>query len=105
MENYRQQLNDLQTKVSLAVGELRAKHPNIVLNTYNDYQNSEIDEYLEVRNDLSGDTYDVHLLRVDDRGYHVVSVNDGNEHTIGLFDFASTIDVINVYEMLCEAIN
>lgn len=50
---------------------------------------------------MTGNTFDVHLMNVTDKGIRVVDSNDYNSfYFISIEDFISTADKINFYELI-----
>ena len=99
--NFRKQLNDLETQVSQAINDIRKNNKHITLLTKEEVENLECDDYFEVRNDITGSTFEVFVVSVSDEGIKVVEVEDNNRfHTIGLNDFAEIRDRISLYELI-----
>ena len=105
---YRHQLRQFETEISELVGKLRASYPKIPLCLVDKVEDFEPD-FLEMRNDITGDVFDTHLLFLDTNGFRVAEVNyTSEEYTVELYDFSSIEDRINVLEIVSlqiEAIN
>lgn len=101
MTNYRQQLNTLRDNLMTEVRAIRdgLKEPVIFL-TAEQIENCEYDEYLDVRNDMTGGTYEVTLVAISKNIIEVLETEDGTYKEIGLWDLASIEDMITLYEML-----
>lgn len=105
-ENFRKELAQLETKIANYLTELRDKNKEIVLFDKNELENDTPDTYFEMRNDITGNVFDVFVLEITDKGILVVESDDTEKfHTIGLFDFSSTTDRINLIELIEETLN
>lgn len=101
MTNYRQQLANLESEVLNAISDIRNNFGTFIFLSAEDVENGECDEYFEMRNDITGNVFDVHIISVSDKGIKVVEANDSTRfHTIGVNDFATIEDKINLYEIL-----
>lgn len=99
----RKQLTELESKISQKFSELRVEKIAYVFISDEDVDSGEIesDEYLEIRNDITGEVCDVHPIKVSDVGILVVEANDTTKfHTIGLNDLANTFDKISLLELM-----
>lgn len=104
--NFRQQLAELESEVLNAISVIRNNFGTFVFLSAEDIENEECDEYFEMRNDITGNVFDVHIVSVSDKGIKVVEANDSTQfHTIGVNDLASIQDKINLYEMLLQETN
>ena len=102
---YRQQLELLKKEVLNSILDIRKNFSTITFLTDEEIENGECDDYLEVRNDITGNVFDVHLVSISPEGIKVVEADDTTRfHTIGVHDFATIEDKINLYEMLLEKI-
>lgn len=96
-----QDLDNLEAEVQSYFNELLSKQDEFVIFAEEDLEHDSPDDYLEVRNDITGDVFDVHPLRVTRNG--IVSVSaDGefNKHTCLLSDLSSVQDRINLCELM-----
>jgi hypothetical protein len=105
MENstvvFRKELNSLEERLSLRFNELLLINDEIVLVDQNDLDNDSPDNMFEVRNDITGDVFDVYIVKVSKIGLLVFEVNDSTrKHIIKLSDLASTLDRINLIELM-----
>ncbi len=101
----RQKLEALEQEISNVIQEIRTSNPLITLNTIEDVEDDAPD-YYEVRNDMTGNVWDCHILSINANGIVVADANDYKRiHTIGLSDLCSTMDRINLLETLQQKIN
>ena len=99
--NFRQQLKNLESEVLNAISDIRNNFGTFVFLSAEDIENGECEEYFEMRNNITGNVFDVHIVSVSDEGIKVVEANDLTQfHTIGVNDLSSIHDKINLYEML-----
>lgn len=104
--NFRQQLANLESEVLNAILDIRNNFGTFIFLSTEDIESGECDEYFEIRNDITGDVFDVHIVSVSDKGIKVVEANDSTQfHTIRVSDLASIQDKINLYEMLLQETN
>src|SRR5690606_7907997 len=103
--NFRRQLANLESEVLNAISDIRNNFGTFIFLSAEDIENGECDEYFEMRNDITGNVFDVHIVSVSDKGIKVVDANDSTQfYTIGVNDLASIEDKINLYEMLLQKI-
>ena len=96
MNKNRTLLNELKSKIAEDYSRLRNENPVIIIEDEEDYES-----YFEVRNDISGETYDVHVQKVDSTGIHCVKANDtSSQIVIGLNDLASIEDRMILVEIM-----
>jgi hypothetical protein len=94
-------LDNLEVEVSRYFSELLEEQEEFVIFAEEDLEHDTPDDYLEVRNDITGDVFDVHPLKVNRNG--IVSVTtDGDfiKHTFLLSDLTSVQDRINLCELM-----
>lgn len=105
--NFRKQLDELQSQISNAIWDIRKANSKIVFITKDELFDDDFEaEYYEMRNDITGNIFDVHVLSVDENGIHVVEAEDKDRfYTIGIHDLADTRDMINLYEELHLKVN
>lgn len=100
-KNFNNDLDLLETEVSNYFSELLEKQEEIVIFDECDLEHDTPDDYLEMRNDITGDVFDVHPLKVTKDGILVVE-SDGSftRHLIRLSDLGSIQDKINLLELM-----
>jgi hypothetical protein len=94
-------LDDLERDTAMVFSQLLEKQEEFVIFSEEDLEHDSPDDYLEVRNDITGDVFDVHPLRVTRNG--IVSVSaDGDfvKYTFLLSDLSSIQDRINLCELM-----
>jgi hypothetical protein len=105
MENstvvFRKELNSLEERLSLRFNELLLINDEIELFDQNDLDDDSPDDMFGVRNDITGDVFDVYITKVSKIGIIAFEVNDSTrKHIIKLSDLASTLDIINLVELM-----
>lgn len=96
---FRLEKDNLETKVINEINKLRSLYPKVPFLSKDDEDGG--DDYFEVRNDLSGNVFDVFILNISERGIKVIEVEDlSTTKLIGLHDFTSLSDRISLYELL-----
>ena len=104
--NFRQRLANLESEILNAISDIRNNYGTFTFLTAEDIENGDCEEYFEMRNDITGNVFDVHIVSVSDKGIKVVEANDSTQfHTIRVSDLASIQDKINLYEMLLQETN
>ena len=104
--NFRQRLANLESEILNAISDIRNNYGTFTFLTAEDIENGDCEEYFEMRNDITGNVFDVHIVSVSDEGIKVVEANDLTRfHTIEVSDLASIQDKINLYEMLLQETN
>ena len=100
-KNLNNDLDQLETQVYHYFNELLEKQEEIVIFDECDLEHDTPDDYLEVRNDITGNVFDVHPLKVSKNGILVVEA-DGSfvRHLIRLSDLSSTQDKITLIELM-----
>ena len=100
-KNFNNDLDLLETQVSNYFSELLQKQEEIVIFDECDLEHDTPDDYLEMRNDITGDVFDVHPLKVTKNNILVVEA-DGSftRYLIGLQDLANIQDKINLLELM-----
>lgn len=97
MKTNRELLEHLKSKVSLEFTELRLLNPTIVI----EGEQEDYDNYFEARFDYTGETYDVHVQKVDSEGIHCVQANDTNSKIIlGLNDLSNIEERLFLVELM-----
>ena len=92
-KNLNKDLEQLEKQVYNYFNELLEKQEEIVIFDECDLEHETPDDYLEMRNDITGNVFDVHPLKVSNNGILVVEA-DGSfrRHLIMLSDLPSTQD-------------
>ena len=100
-KNFNNDLDLLETQVAIYFSELLTQQDEIVIFDEVDLEHDTPDDYLEMRNDLSGSVFDVHPLKVTKEGILVIEA-DGSfvRHLISLQDLSSIQDRINLVELM-----
>ena len=100
-KNFNNDLDLLETQVNQYFNELLEKQGEIVIFDESDLEHDTPDDYLEMRNDITGNVFDVHPLKVSKDGILVVEA-DGSfvRHLIKLQDLGSTQDKITLIELM-----
>ena len=100
-KNFNKELEQLELQVYHYFNELLEKQEEIVIFDENDLEHDTPDDYLEMRNDITGNVFDVHPLKVSKNGILVVEA-DGSfvRHLIKLQDLSSTQDKIAIIELM-----
>ena len=100
-KNLNKELEQLELQVYHYFNELLEKQEEIVIFDENDLEHDTPDDYLEMRNDITGNVFDVHPLKVSKNGILVVEA-DGSfvRHLIRLSDLSSTQDKITLIELM-----
>lgn len=94
-------LDNLERDTAMLFSQLLEQQEEFVIFAEEDLEHDSPDDYLEVRNDITGDVFDVHPLRVTRNG--IVSVSaDGDfvKYTFLLSDLSSIQDRINLCELM-----
>ena len=100
-KNLNKDLEQLEKQVYNYFSELLEKQGEIVIFDELDLEHETPDDYLEMRNDITGNVFDVHPLKVSNNGILVVEA-DGSftRHLIKLSDLSSTQDKITLIELM-----
>jgi hypothetical protein len=101
-----QDLDNLEAEVSSYFSQLLAQQDEFVIFAEEDLEQDSPDDYLEVRNDITGDVFDVHPLKVTRNG--IISVTADGEfrkYTFLLSDLSSVQDRINLCELMENLLN
>ena len=100
-KNLNNDLDQLETQVYHYFNELLEKQEEIVIFDECDLEHDTPDDYLEMRNDITGNVFDVHPLKVSKNGILVVEA-DGSfvRHLIRLQDLSSAQDKITLIELM-----
>ena len=100
-KNLNKALEQLEKEVYNYFSELLKKQEEIVIFDECDLEHETPDDYLEMRNDITGNVFDVHPLKVNNNGILVVEA-DGSfrRHLIRLSDLPSTQDKIVLLQLM-----
>jgi hypothetical protein len=100
-KNLNKDLEQLEKQVYNYFNELLEKQGEIVIFDELDLEHETPDDYLEMRNDITGNVFDVHPLKVSNNGILVVEA-DGSfrRHLIKLSDLPSTQDKIALLQLM-----
>ena len=99
--NFRNVLENLEKDVAKHFSELLELQKEFIIFDETDLEDDTPDEFLECRNDITGNVFDVHPLKVTQDGILVVE-SDGSyvRHLLKLSDLSSIIDRINICELM-----
>ncbi len=105
-KNFNKELEQLEMQVYHYFNELLEKQDEVVIFEEVDLEHDTPDDYLEMRNDITGNVFDVHPLKVSKNGILVVEA-DGSfvRHLIRLSDLSSTQDRINLCKLMEDNLN
>jgi hypothetical protein len=100
-KNLNNDLDQLETEVYNYFNELLDKQEEVIIFSEEDLKYDTPDDYLEMRNDITGNVFDVHPLKVTKDGILVIEA-DGSftRHLIKLHDLASTQDKITLVGLM-----
>ena len=99
-------LDNLERDTAMLFSQLLEQQEEFVIFTEEDLEHDTPDDYLEVRNDITGDVFDVHPLRVTREGIVVVTAEgEFNKYTCLLSDLSSVQDRINLCELMENLLN
>lgn len=100
-KNFNNSLDQLEAEVAICFNELLQEKNEIVIFDESDLEFESPEDYLEVRNDITGSVFDVHPLKVSKEGILVVEA-DGSyiRHIIKFQDLSSLQDRINLLELM-----
>ena len=100
-KNFNNDLDLLETEVYHYFNELLENQDEIVIFDECDLEHETPDDYLEMRNSITGNVFDVHPLKVSKNGILVVEANGSFvRHLIKLQDLGSTQDKIALIELM-----
>jgi len=100
-KNFNNDLDLLETQIYHYFNELLEKQEEIIIFSEEDLEYETPDDYLEMRNDITGNIFDVHPLKVTKDGILVIEA-DGSftRHLIKLHDLSSTQDKITLVGLM-----
>ncbi len=101
IKTFNNDLDFLETQVSNFYSELLKNNDEIVIFNETDLEHDVPDDYLEVRNDITGNVFDVHPLKVTQNGILAVDAyGNFTRHLIRLSDLSNIQDRINLCELM-----
>jgi hypothetical protein len=100
-KNFNNDLDNLESEVANYFSELLTKQSEITIFEEVDLENDIPDDYLEMRNDITGNVFDVHPLKVTQDGILVVEADDTSvRHLLKLSDLSGIQDRIMICELM-----
>ena len=100
-KNFNNSLDHLESEVANYFSELLATQNEIIIFDEADLEHDTPDDYLEMRNDITGNVFDVHPLKVTNKGIEVIETDGGDrKHLIRLSDLSGIQDRINLCELI-----
>jgi hypothetical protein len=100
IKGFRKDLEVLEMNVAKHYYELLESQNEFIIFDESDLEHDTPDDYLECRNDITGNVYDVHPLKVTEAGIFVVE-SDGNRiFLIRLSDLSTVVDRISICELM-----
>ena len=99
--SFHNDLDVLESQVANYFSELLQHQKEIVIFSETDLEHNTPNDYLEMRNDITGNVFDVHPLKVTQEGILVVEA-DGTfkRHLIGLHGLSNIEDRIKLCELM-----
>ena len=103
---FNQDLDNLEAEVSNYFSKLLTQKDEFIIFAEEDLEHDSPDDYLEVRNDITGDVFDIRPLKVTREGILGVTT-DGEfvRHLCLLSDLSSIQDRINLCELMENLLN
>ena len=100
-KNLNNDLDQLEAEVYNYFNELLDKQEEVIIFSEEDLEYDTPDDYLEMRNDITGNVFEVHPLKVSKEGILVIEA-DGSftRHLIKLHDLSSTQDKITLVGLM-----
>ena len=100
-KTFNNDLDTLESEVANYFSELLNQQKEFIIFNEDDLEHDTPDDYLECRNDITGDVFDTHPLKVTQEGILVVEA-DGSfiRHLLRFSDFGSIQDRINICELM-----
>ena len=100
-KTFNNDLDNLESEVARYFTELLETQKEITIFEEVDLEHDAPDDYLECRNDITGNVFDVHPLKVSHDGILVVEA-DGSDvrHLVRFSDLSSIQDRINICELM-----
>lgn len=101
-----QDLDNLEAETQGYFNDLLSNQDTFVIFAEEDLEHDSPDDYLEMRNDITGNVFDVHPLKVTNKGIEVIETDGGDRrHIIRLSDLSSVQDRINLCELMENLLN
>jgi hypothetical protein len=100
-KTFNNDLDNLESEVANYFSELLNQQKEFIIFSEEDLEHDTPDDYLECRNDITGDVFDTHPLKVTEEGILVVEA-DGSftRHLLRFSDLGSVQDRINICELM-----
>ena len=96
-----QDLDNLERDTAMLFSQLLEQQEEFIIFAEEDLEQDSPDDYLEMRNDITGNVFDVHPLKVTKRGIEVIETDGGDRrHIIRLSDLSSIEDRLNLCELM-----
>jgi hypothetical protein len=104
MKEFRDRLAQLERDVANRFSQLLTQAKDFVITDADDVLNGDVpDDYFEMRNDITGNVFDVHVIRVTENGIWVMEAQDySKKHLISLSGLGSVEDRINLCGLMEE---
>ena len=100
-KHFNNSLDHLETEVANYFSELLAKQNEIIIFDEADLEHDLPDYYLECRNDITGDVFEVQPLKVNLEGIHTIDAGDSSKrHLLKFYDLGSVQDRITICELM-----
>ena len=100
-KNFNNDLDNLESEVANYFSELLNQQKEFIIFSEEDLEHDTPDDYLECRNDITGDVFDVQPLKVNPEGIHTIDAGDSSKrHLIRLSDLGSVQDRITICELM-----
>ena len=104
--NLKNKLQELEKEVSIYFNELLSQKEEFIIFDKTYLVDDTPDNYLEMRNDFTGDVYDIQPLSVNKNGIEVIDTSgDNNIFLINFQALSSIQDRINLCELMEELLN
>ena len=103
---FNKDLDNLESEVYNYFSDLLNKQKEFIIFNEVDLEHDTPDDYLECRNDITGNVFDVHPLKVTENGILVVE-SDGSfvRHLLRFSDLTSIQDRINLCKLMEDNLN
>jgi hypothetical protein len=104
MKDIRERLAQIESDVAKRFTQLLKDQADFEIIDADDILNGECpDDYFEMRNDITGNVFDVHVIRVTEEGILVMEADDySKKHLISLSKLGSIDDRINLCGLMEE---
>ena len=100
-KHFNNSLDHLESEVANYFSELLATQNEIIIFDEADLEHDTPDDYLECRNAINGNVFDVHPLKVTNKGIEFIDTDGGDRtHLIRLSALRCIQDRINLCELL-----